>query len=130
MSNKNFPEDLLYNEDYSWAKVDGDTAALGIVGPAASRVKEFVFVQLPEVGEKLKKGDTYVSLEAVKWSGHLSSPFSGEVVEVNEEIFDEPGKINQDPYGEGWIVKIKLDNKKETEDLLKPEEAEKWFEDQ
>lgn len=127
MSNKNFPENLLYNKDYSWVKIDGDKAVLGIVEPAASRVKEFVFVQLPEVGEKLKKGDTYVSLEAVKWSGHLSSPFSGEVVEVNEELFDEPVKINQDPYGKGWIAKVKLENNQEKEDLLKAEEVEKWF---
>ena len=128
MSNNNFPENLLYNKDYSWVKIDGDTATLGLIGPAASQVEEFVFIQLPEKGQKLNRGDNYISLEAVKWSGHLSSPLSGEVVEVNSPLFDEPGTINQDPYGEGWIVKIKMSDQKETEDLLGPEEAQKWFE--
>ena len=129
MSNNNFPENLLYNKDYSWVKIDGDTATLGLIGPAASQVEEFVFIQLPEKGQKLNRGDNYISLEAVKWSGHLSSPLSGEVVEVNSPLFDEPGTINQDPYGEGWIVKIKMSDQKETEDLLGPEEAQKWFEE-
>jgi len=127
MSNNNFPENLLYNQDYSWVKIDGDTATLGIIGPAASRVEEFVFIQLPEKGQTLKQGDTYASVEAVKWSGHLSSPLSGEVVEVNSPLFDEPGTINQDPYGEGWIAKIKMSDQKEVEELMKAEEAEKWF---
>jgi glycine cleavage system H protein len=129
MSNNNFPENLLYNQDYSWIKIDGDTATLGIIGPAASRVEEFVFVQLPEVGQELKQGETYASVEAVKWSGHLSSPLSGEVVEVNSPLFDEPSIINQDPYGKGWIVKIKMSDSKETEELIKAEEAKKWFEE-
>jgi glycine cleavage system H protein len=129
MSNNNFPENLLYNQDYSWVKIDGDTATLGIIGPAASRVEEFVFVQLPEAGQKLKQGETYASVEAVKWSGHLSSPLSGEVVEVNSPLFDEPSTINQDPYGKGWIVKIKMSDSKETEELIKAEEAKKWFEE-
>jgi glycine cleavage system H protein len=129
MSNNNFPENLLYNQDYSWIKIDGDTATLGIIGPAASRVEEFVFVQLPEVGQELKQGETYASVEAVKWSGHLSSPLSGEVVKVNSPLFDEPSTINQDPYGKGWIVKIKMSDSKETEELIKAEEAKKWFEE-
>ncbi len=129
MTKNAFPENLLYNKDYSWVKIDGDTATLGIIGPAASRVEEFVFVQLPEKGQTLKQGETYASVEAVKWSGHLSSPLSGEVVEVNSPLFDEPGIINQDPYGEGWIAKIKISDQKEVEELIKAEEAKKWFEE-
>jgi glycine cleavage system H protein len=129
MTKNTFPENLLYNKDYSWVKIDGDTATLGIIGPAASRVEEFVFIQLPEKGQKLNRGDNYASLEAVKWSGHLSSPLSGEIVEVNSPLFDEPGIINQDPYGEGWIAKIKISDQKETEELMKAEEAKKWFEE-
>jgi glycine cleavage system H protein len=128
MSNKNFPEGLLYNKDNSWIKIDGETAVLGIIEPAASKVKEFVFIQLPEIGEEFKKGDTYVSLEAVKWSGHLSIPVSGKVLEVNENLFDEPGIINQDPYEKGWMVKIKISDKSEADELLNSEEVEKWLE--
>jgi glycine cleavage system H protein len=101
---------------------------LGIIEPAASKVKEFVFIQLPEIGEEFKKGDTYVSLEAVKWSGHLSIPVSGKVLEVNENLFDEPGIINQDPYEKGWMVKIKISDKSEADELLNSEEVEKWLE--
>ncbi len=127
MSNNNFPQDLYYNKDYSWVKVDGDTATLGVIGPASEKVQEFVFINLPEKDQDLKVGDTYASVEAVKWSGHLSSPVSGKVVEVNEELFDEPSTINQDPYGEGWIAKVKMSDKQELEDLVGPEEAKKWF---
>jgi glycine cleavage system H protein len=81
-------------------------------------VQEFVFVDLPERGQKIKKGDTYASLEAVKWSGHLSSPLSGEVTDVNDKAFDEPGIINQDPYGQGWLVKIRLSDPEEKKELL------------
>ncbi len=129
MSKNNLPQGLYYNKDYSWLKLDGDVATLGVVGPAAERVQEFVFIKLPKTGQSIKAGDTYASVEAVKWSGHLSSPVSGEVVEVNEELFDEPSTINQDPYGEGWIAKIKMSNKKELENLAGTDEAEKWYGD-
>lgn len=127
MSGKNFPEDLKYNKDYSWVKIDGDTATLGIIGPAAKKVKEFVFIKLPEKGKKIQKGENYVSVEAVKWSGHLSSPVTGEIIEVNKPLFDEPSKINKEPY-ESWIMKVKLDDTKETEKLLDSKEAEKFYE--
>ncbi len=109
MSSK-LPENLLYNKDYSWIEIDGDVATLGITNLASERVSEFVFIDLPKKGAKIKKGDTYVSLEALKWSGHLESPFGGEIVEVHDELFDEPEIINKDPYGDGWIVKIKINN--------------------
>lgn len=121
------PNNLRYNKDYSWVKIEGDTATIGIVEPAAKKVKEFVFIKLPEKGKKIKQGETYVSLEAVKWSGHLSSPVTGEIVEVNDALFDEPSKINKDSYG-SWIMKVKLDNPKETDELLSSKEAEKHYE--
>ncbi len=85
-----------------------------------------MFVKLPENGQKIKKGEIYVSLEAIKWSGHLSSPFSGEIIEVNEEIFDEPSIINRDPYGKGWIAKIKLLNKEEKKILFQLKKLNKF----
>jgi glycine cleavage system H protein len=117
-SQKDLPQDLLYDNDYSWVKISQEEATLGIVQSAASKVQEFVFVDLPERGQKIKKGDTYASLEAVKWSGHLSSPLSGEVTDVNDKAFDEPGIINQDPYGQGWLVKIRLSDPEEKKELL------------
>lgn len=127
MPSENLPENLLYNKDYSWAKIEGDFAALGIVKPAADRVKEFVFIKLPKKGQAIKPGEIYASVEALKWSGHLSSPFSGEIIEVHEELFDEPSIINRDPYGEGWIAKVKLAKPEEKEKLLTAEQAEEWL---
>lgn len=121
-----FPEQLKYNKDNSWVKVEGETATVGIIAPAAKKVQEFVFIQLPEKGKKIKQGENYVSVEAVKWSGHLSSPLSGEITEVNESLFDEPANINEDPYG-SWIMKVKLDDPKEVEDLMGSEQAKKEY---
>jgi len=121
-----FPNNLKYNQDYSWVKVEKDVAIIGIVEPAAKKVKEFVFINLPEKGKMIKQGETYVSLEAVKWSGHLSSPVSGKIIEVNEPLFDKPSKINNDPYG-SWIMKIKLSNMKEIDKLMDSKEANNFY---
>ncbi len=126
MTENNLPNDLRYNRDYSWIKVEGETAILGVIKPAADKVKEFVFIKLPKKGEKLSRGDTYVTLEALKWSGHLSTPVSGEIIEVHEELFDNPAMINKDPYGEGWIAKVKLENPEETKKLLDSSQADQW----
>lgn len=122
--------DLLYDQNYSWVKINGDEAILGITKPAADKVQEFVFANLPEKGQKLSQGDTYASLEAMKWSGHLSSPLSGEVVEVNDEVFEEPSIINQDPYGKGWLAKIKLTNPEEKKDLFTAEQLKEKSEEE
>ncbi|MFP4117446.1 MAG: glycine cleavage system protein GcvH [Candidatus Woesearchaeota archaeon] len=111
------PKGLKYDDKYSWVKVDGDTATIGLVKEQVEKAKEFVFVQLPEKGERLKKGKKYLSLEAVKWSGQVESPVSGEVTEVNEGLFDEPETINKDPYGKGWIAKVKLSDPDEIKEL-------------
>ena len=121
-----FPENLRYNKDYLWVQIDKDVATVGVVGPAAKNVKEFVFIKLPEKGKKTKKGETYVSLEAVKWSGHLSSPVSGDIVDVNESLFNEPSKINTDPY-KSWIMKVRLSDLNELNDLVSAEDAKKMY---
>lgn len=128
MKNQDLPENLLYNKDYSWVKIEGDIATLGIIKPSADKVNEFVFIQLPEENRKIKKGDVYCSLEAIKWSGHLSSPLSGEIIEVNKPLFDDPAIINKNPYEKGWIVKLKISNKDELKDLIKAEDVQKWLE--
>ncbi|MGM5488431.1 MAG: glycine cleavage system protein H [Nanobdellota archaeon] len=120
----NLPENLKYNKDNSWVKFDGETATVGVAEPATKKV-EFVFIQLPEKG-KITKGDTYVSLEGIKWSGHLASPVTGTVTEVNEQLFDEPSKINEDPYGQ-WIMKVTLADPNEVEELMDSDQAKKEY---
>lgn len=127
MENENLPKELLYNKDYSWIKLDGDTATLGIIKSSADKVREFVFIQLPDKNKALKKGEVYCSLEAIKWSGHLSIPLSGEIIEVNGALFDDPAIINKDPYGKGWIIKLKISDKNELKDLIKASDIEKWL---
>jgi len=95
---------IIYEE--SWAKISGDTATIGITEETAKKVKEFVFIKLPKKGDKIKKGSKYVSLESIKWSGHLSSPVSGEVTSVNESLEDNPSKLNKNP--DTWIIKVKI----------------------
>lgn len=121
---KDFIENLKYSKDNSWVKVDKNLATVGITKYATEKVEEFVFINLPQKGKTLKKGETYVSLESVKWSGHMSSPLSGEVIEVNDDLFDEPSKLNQDPYS-NWIMKIEIIKKDELKDLLDCKEIEK-----
>lgn len=126
MDEKNFslPNDRLYDDNYTWVLAKEDTAKLGIVKPAADLVREFVFISLPKKGKMLKKGEVYVSVEAVKWSGHMKSPFTGMIIDVNELLFDEPSKINRNPYEE-WIVKIKMSSQDELKGLMDAEERMK-----
>ena len=119
----NFPKNLKYNDDYSWIKLENGVALIGVIEMAAKKVEEFVFVMLPELNSKLKKGETYVTLEAVKWSGQLKSPVSGKVIEVNDVLFDQPAKINQDPYG-SWIVKVEIES---SDQLLSHLEAIEFY---
>jgi glycine cleavage system H protein len=116
-----FPDDLKYDKKYFWLKKEKDLFVVGIIGSAASLAKEFVFVQLPEKG-KIKKGETIVSLEAMKWSGELESPISGEIVDVHFNLFDDPSIINKDPYGEGWIAKIRSADESEIDSLISAQE--------
>jgi glycine cleavage system H protein len=118
-----FPDNLKYDKKYFWLRKENDLFVLGIIGSAAALAKEFVFVQLPDKGT-IKKGDTLVSLEAMKWSGELESPISGEIVEVHEELFDNPSLINKDPYGAGWIVKMKPSDESEIKGLLSANERQ------
>lgn len=101
-----YPEDLRYDEQYSWVrKEEDDTYSVGITKATADE-GEFVFVQLPETGTTLTKGDVYVTMESVKTTGTVTSPLSGEIIAVNEAVYDDPALINQDPYG-SWIIRIK-----------------------
>ncbi len=114
----NVPAELKYTEDHEWAKIEGDVATVGITDYAQGELGDVVFVELPEVGTTIEKGDTFGTIEAVKAVADLFAPLSGEVIEVNEKLGSEPETVNKDPYGEGWMIKVKLSNPAEADDLM------------
>lgn len=124
------PEELLYTKEHEWIKVDGDTGVIGITEFASEQMGDIVFVELPEVGEKLVQFKNFGVVESVKTVSELFSPVSGEIIERNSTLLQEiegednpdfhPEYINEDPYGRGWILKIKLSNTGELENLLSP----------
>jgi len=117
------PKNLKYEKNV-WILIQEDVAIIGLIKPSVDLSKEFVFVQLPKKGN-IKKGQTLISLEAIKWSGEIESPLTGNIIEVNSNLFDEPSIINKDPYGEGWIAKLKIEKKQELKDLLTADQREK-----
>ena len=114
----NYPEDLLYHPEHDWAKVDGETATLGITWYAQDQLGEVVYFDPPEVGTSISKDEPYAEVESVKAVSDVIAPVSGEIVEVNTSLADKPETINEDPYGEGWLVKVKLSDPGETDQLL------------
>ncbi|MCB0484114.1 MAG: glycine cleavage system protein GcvH [Flavobacteriales bacterium] len=115
----NFPENLKYTKDHEWIRVEGDgTAVVGITEFAQSELGDIVYVEIETQGESLAKEDIFGSIEAVKTVSDLFMPVSGEVVETNEGIADAPENVNQDPYGAGWLIKIKLTDESELDTLL------------
>jgi len=113
-----FPAGLLYTKDHEWAKVQGNTATIGITHHAQDALGEIVFVDLPEAGRQIKKGDTFGAVESIKAVSDLYSPISGKVVEVNKTLAGEPGRINSDPYDSAWMVKVELANPADLKELL------------
>ena len=114
----NIPSDLKYTKDHEWVKIDGDTGTVGITDYAQGELGDVVYVELPEEGAEVSMNETFGSIEAVKAVADLFSPVSGEVIEINEAIQDEPEKVNQDAYGAGWMVKIKISNPDELSQLM------------
>ena len=112
------PENLKYSNDHEWLKMDGDIAYVGITAYAAEQLGDIVFVDVPSVDETLEQNEVFGSVEAVKTVSDLMLPIGGEVVEFNEELDGNPALINTDPYGEGWIVKIKPTDASEADSLL------------
>lgn len=118
--------DRLYTRTDEWVKREGDIVVVGITDYAQKKLRDIVGVDLPEPGTSVKAGDTVASIESVKAAADVYAPVSGEVVEVNERLYDEPELLNKDPYGEGWMFKVRLSDEKELEKLLTPEQyAEK-----
>ncbi len=124
----NIPENLKYSKDHEWIKIEGDTATVGITDFAQSELGDIVFIEVDTVGEELDKEETFGSIEAVKTVSDLFMPVSGEVVEFNEQLEDTPDIINKDPYDKGWIVKIKVSDLAEADDLLSAAEYKEHIE--
>lgn len=120
----NIPAELKYTKDHEWIKLDGDIATVGITDFAQSELGDIVFVEIETEGESLDKEEVFGSVEAVKTVSDLFMPLSGEVIEVNEKLEDNPEVVNEDPYGEGWMVKIKLSDSSEADDLMSAEAYE------
>jgi len=118
------PKELLYTESHEWVKIEDGHAYLGITDFAQSELGEVVFVELPEESDEVNKGEEYATIESVKAASDINAPVSGVIVEVNENLEDNPELINEDPY-ENWIVKIELNDESETSDLLSAEDYEK-----
>ena len=115
-------EDLLYTDDHEWVRVEGDEATVGITDYAQSELGEIVFVDVPVIGESIQQFDVFGSVEAVKTVAELNMPISGTVKEFNDRLDSEPELVNNDPYGDGWIIKISLDDPREVANLLTPEQ--------
>ena len=118
MADASYPEDLLYHPEHDWARVEGDTATLGITWFAQDALGEVVFFDPPEVGTTITKDESYAEVESVKAVSDVIAPLSGEIVEVNVALGDAPEAINDDPYGEGWMVKVKLSDPSEIDALM------------
>ena len=118
----NAPEGLKYTKDHEWAKIDGDVVTIGITDYAQGELGDIMYIELPGVGTSVEKGASFGSIEAVKAASDLYAPLSGEIVEVNEELNDEPEKVNSSPYDEGWFVKIKISDQSEVDGLLSNKE--------
>ena len=118
----NFPADLKYTKDHEWVKVDGDIATIGITDFAQSELGDIVFVEIETEGEELEAEEVFGSIEAVKTVSDLFMPVAGEVTEVNSMIEDNPESVNTDPYGEGWLIKVKISDASQIDALLSTEE--------
>jgi glycine cleavage system H protein len=118
MVQASYPEDLLYHPEHDWARVQADQATFGITWYAQDQLGEVVFFDPPKVGDTVSKDEAYTEVESVKAVSDVVAPLSGEVVQVNEALEQSPDKINEDPYGEGWLVKVKLSDPSETDSLM------------
>ena len=114
------PEELFYTKEHEWAKIEDNIAIVGITDFAQSQLGDIIFIEFPNIGDEFKKDDVFGEIEAVKTVSELYSPLSGKITEINLELEDSPEKVNSDPYGDGWIIKVKLSRMHEKSNLMKP----------
>ncbi len=129
MAEETYPEELKYHPEHDWARIEGDEATFGITWYAQDALGEVVFYDPPEVGATVSANQSYAEVESVKAVSDVFSPLSGEVVAVNESLSDAPERINDDPYGEGWLVKVKLSDTAQVDSLLDVEAYRKLLQD-
>jgi glycine cleavage system H protein len=129
MAEETYPDDLKYHPEHDWVRIEGDTGTFGITWYAQDSLGEIVFFEPPEVGAEIKKDQPYTEVESVKAVSDVYAPMSGEITEVNEAVAASPETINTDPYGEGWLVKVKLSDPSEADDLLDAEAYRKLLEE-
>jgi glycine cleavage system H protein len=120
------PEELRYSESHEWVRVDGDTGTIGITDHAQKQLGEIVYLELPEVGHVYNAGDEFGTVESVKAVSELYTPLSGEVVEINKGAVAEPGIINDDPLGDGWLIRLKLSTDQEVTQLMSAEDYARY----
>ena len=118
MADASYPDELKYHEEHDWARIEGDQATFGVTWYAQDALGEVVFFDPPEVGAAVTKDQTYAEVESVKAVSDVFAPLSGEIVEVNEALGDSPERINQDPYGEGWMIKVRMSDPSEVDRLM------------
>ncbi|MDI3548540.1 MAG: glycine cleavage system protein [Halanaerobiales bacterium] len=123
------PEELFYSEDHEWILVEGDEATIGITDYAQKELGDVVFVELPEVGDEFDQFDDFGVIESVKAVSDVYAPASGKVIAINEELFDRPELINEEPYEGGWLIKIKLADKTELDQLMDDQDYERFLEE-
>lgn len=125
-----FPDDLKYMKTHEWVRIEGDTATIGITDYAQHQLGDIVYVELPEIGRTLEKESSAGEIESVKAVGEILMPLSGEIVEINAIIIESPESINSSPYGAGWMMKIKVSNSSEINELLSVEDYKKIIEEE
>ncbi|HUB33051.1 MAG TPA: glycine cleavage system protein GcvH [Bryobacteraceae bacterium] len=121
------PENLRYTKDHEWIRVVGETGVVGITDHAQEELGDIVYVELPKAGLKLDKSASFGSVESVKAVSDIYCPVSGEVLETNPALAEAPEKVNDDPYGDGWLIKLKLSNLKETDELMSPAQYQEYI---
>jgi glycine cleavage system H protein len=121
---------LRYTKDHEWIRVDGDLAVIGITDYAQSQLGDVVYVELPEIGRRVEQGKEAAVVESVKAASEVYAPVSGEVVEVNKTLAADPARVNADPVGEGWFIKMRLDDPKELDSLMDDEAYKRFVEEQ
>jgi glycine cleavage system H protein len=125
-----YPNDLKYLDSHEYARLEGDTATIGISAFAVDQLGDIVFLELPEVGDKVEKGSSFGSVESVKAVEDMYAPLSGEVVERNDAVIDAPEKVGEDPYGEGWLLKVRVNDSSELDDALSADDYRQKVEGQ
>jgi glycine cleavage system H protein len=119
-----FPDDLYYDKEHGWARVEGDQVIQGMTDFGQKIAQEIVFVEMPRVGREVEQGETFMSMESGKWVGRIAALVTGEIAEANEELEWEPMLVNESPYDEGWLVKIDISDSSELDNLMRADSAE------